>query len=79
MNDLDIPEYLRIPQEERRAAWRGVKLTKPRKFAAARREEDAATKAFRREMEHKAEVKKQEALARLRANYKSKPRRKKRR
>jgi aminoglycoside phosphotransferase len=30
MIDLDIPTFLRIPQEVRRESWRGRKLTKPK-------------------------------------------------
>jgi len=29
-DDLDLPDFLRIPQEERRATWKGRALTKPK-------------------------------------------------
>ena len=56
MIDLDIPTFLRIPQEVRRESWRGRKLTKP-KAATVKitRNEDASTRAFRRMIEKKEE------------------------
>ena len=57
MIDLDIPTFLRIPQEVRRESWRGRKLTK---------NEDASTRAFRRMIEKKEAEKKASRFAMLR-------------
>lgn len=65
----DIPTFLRIPQEERRASWVGRKLTKVKASVKVTRNEDAQTRAFRREMEKQAAAKKAERLKRLREDY----------
>ena len=67
MIDLDIPTFLRIPQEVRRESWRGRKLTKP-KAASVKitRNEDASTRAFRRMIEKKEAEKKASRFAMLR-------------
>jgi hypothetical protein len=67
MIDLDIPTFLRIPQEVRRESWRGRKLTKP-KAATVKitRNEDASTRAFRRMIEKKEAEKKASRFAMLR-------------
>ena len=67
MIDLDIPTFLRIPQEVRRVSWRGRKLTKP-KAASVKitRNEDASTRAFRRMIEKKEAEKKASRFAMLR-------------
>lgn len=45
---LDIPDFLRIPQDERRAAWKGRKLTRQgTRFRPAPRAEEPATRAMR--------------------------------
>jgi hypothetical protein len=43
MIDLDMPTFLRIPQEVRRESWRGRKLTKPKVVSVkiTRNEDDA--------------------------------------
>ena len=68
MDELAIPEFLRMTDEERARAWDGRKIKKmtrtPFKFT---RNEDAQTKAFRKELEKKAEAKKRERFAMLRA------------
>lgn len=67
---IDIPEFLRIPAEERRAAWIGRKLTKVK--AGGRmvtRNEDASTRAFRRQVEKEATEKKKMKFALLRERY----------
>ena len=67
---LDIPDFLRIPQDERREAWKGRRLTKPSaKSMMVTRNEDAQTRAFRREMEKQAEAKKKARFALLRERY----------
>jgi hypothetical protein len=79
MDDDDIPDFLRLTPEERRAAWTGVKLTKPRKtIDKPRREEDPTTRALRRQLEKEKRDKKAAALQRLRENYQSKSKRSKR-
>jgi len=72
-DDLTLPDFLRIPQDVRREAWRGRKLTKVKITTKVTRHEDPQTKAFRREMEKKAAAKKAAALQRLRENYSSRP------
>ncbi len=64
-DDIDIPDFLRIPQEQRRAAWRGRKLTSPRDQKVPAKDEDAATKALRRETAVAEEAKKAARFARL--------------
>lgn len=65
--DENIPAFLRIPQEVRREAWRGVKLTKVSKASVKiTRNEDAQTRAFRREIEKQAKAKQVERFAMLR-------------
>lgn len=77
-HDLDIPAFLRIPQEERKTAWKGRRLrpTREMNFGKPSRVEDPATKRVRKEVEAaeraKAERKAQEkcdarALERRRA------------
>lgn len=71
----DIPDFLRIPQDQRNAAWKGRKLTKVKMdIDRNRRDEDASTKAFRRQIEKQQRDKKQAALKRLRENYGKKKR-----
>jgi hypothetical protein len=58
MDVFEIPQFCKIPQTDRRAAWVGRKLTKVR-FADIKttRNEDASTKAFRRQVEREAKAK----------------------
>jgi hypothetical protein len=67
MIDLDIPTFLRIPQEVRRESWRGRKLTKP-KAASVKitRNENASTRAFRKLIEKQEADKKAMRFAMLR-------------
>jgi hypothetical protein len=66
----DLPDFLRIPQDERRAAWLGRRLTKPSARAMmVTRNEDATTRAFRKEMEKQAAKKKAERFKLLRERY----------
>ena len=66
----DIPDFLRIPQDQRRAAWKGRKLTKVKMdIDRIKKNEDATTRAFRRQIEKQERDKKQAALQRLRENY----------
>ena len=66
----DIPDFLRIPQDQRRAAWKGRKLTKVKMdIDRIKKNEDATTRAFRRQIEKQERDKKQAALKRLRENY----------
>lgn len=70
MDFPDIPDFLRIPQDRRRAAWAGRKLTRPSKTdITITRNEGPDTKRFRLEMEKAARAKKAERLAYLKANY----------
>jgi hypothetical protein len=65
--DVGIPDFLRIPQEVRKEAWRGRKLTKPVKDSVKiTRNEDAQTRAFRREIEKQAKAKRDARFAVLR-------------
>ena len=66
----DIPDFLRIPQADRRAAWVGRKLTrvKPGDIKVARNE-DAGTRAFRREIEKQEAAKKKLKYQLLRERY----------
>lgn len=65
----DIPDYLKIPQDERRAAWRGRRLTKPKASVKITRDEDASTRAFRKQVEKQQAEKKAMRLALLRERY----------
>jgi hypothetical protein len=71
-DDLDIPEFLKIPQAERRATWKGRKLTKVKFDVKVTRSEDAATRAFRREVERERKEKLAARFKLLRENYPSK-------
>lgn len=63
----DFPAFLRISQDERRASWKGRKLTRQGSGfkVATTKVEEAATRKLRREMEALAEAKKAERFARL--------------
>lgn len=66
----DFPDFLRIPQDERRAAWKGRKLTKQGvMFRPEAKAEEAATRKLRRELEAaeiaKKATKQAERFARL--------------
>jgi hypothetical protein len=63
----ELPDFLRIPQDERRAAWRGRKLTKQGSMfkAATTKVEEAATRKLRKELAAAEEAKKLERFARL--------------
>jgi hypothetical protein len=78
MDFPELPDFLRIPQADRNALWRGRKLTKPKKWVAPPKDEDPSTRRFRREMEKQAADKKAAAIVRLRENYKTRPRKRKR-
>lgn len=68
MDDLpDLPDFLRVPQDERRAAWRGRKLTKQGAMfrALPTKQEEAATRQLRRELEAAEIAKREERFARL--------------
>lgn len=66
----DLPDFLRIPQAERRTAWKGVRLTKVKPGAMmVTRNEDAQTRAFRKEIEKQAAAKKVARLKLLRERY----------
>jgi cation transport regulator ChaC len=55
----DLPTFLRIPQEERKAAWRGRKLTtQGTSFRVPAKHEEAATRKLRREIEEAEAAKK---------------------
>lgn len=60
-----LPAELILTDEERRAAWKGRKLTKPRDLKAPPKDEDPATRALRKEIARADERKKAERLARL--------------
>jgi hypothetical protein len=62
----DLPDYLRIDQATRKAAWKGHKLTKQGSFFKDKpKEEDPATRKLRREIEAQEAAKKEERFARL--------------
>lgn len=65
---LDIPAFLRIPQAERAAAWKGRKLTKQggKSKVATTKVEEAATRQLRKELEAQQAAKREERFARLR-------------
>jgi hypothetical protein len=65
--NLDIPDFLKLTPDERRAAWQGRKLTKPRPGSTKLlRVEDAQTRAFRRELERQKKAKQDARFALLR-------------
>jgi hypothetical protein len=66
-DDLAIPDFLLIPQVERRAAWKGRKLTKQGSTFKVRQSkvEEAATRQLRREIEAAEAAKKAARFARL--------------
>lgn len=63
----ELPTFLQISADERRAAWKGRRLTKQGAAfgAALTKVEDPGTRALRREMERQEEAWKQKELARL--------------
>ena len=63
----NIPEFLRIPQDERRAAWKGHKLTKQGSMFKVRQTkvEEAGTRQLRREVAAAEAAKTAARLARL--------------
>jgi hypothetical protein len=62
----DLPDFLRIPADVRRAAWKGRKLTKQgAMFRAPSKVEEAATRKLRREIEAAEVAKKAARFARL--------------
>jgi hypothetical protein len=66
-DELEIPQFLRIPQEIRKAAWRGRKLTRPSQTSVkVTRNEDASTRAFRRMIEKQEAEKRAMRFAMLR-------------
>lgn len=71
MIDLEIPMFLRIPQEERKASWRGRRLTKPKASVVVTRDEDASTRAFRRAVEKQAAEKRAARFKMLRERAKA--------
>jgi hypothetical protein len=74
MDDLGIPPSLVITADERRAAWKGKKLksTAAMTFAVPKKDEDAATKQLRKELEAAEAKKKAERFARLKQLKESK-------
>ena len=66
-DDLELPAFLRIPQDERRAAWRGRKLTKQGTMFRDKptKVEEAATRQLRRELEAAEAAKVAARFARL--------------
>lgn len=72
MIDLEIPMFLRIPQEVRRESWRGRKLTRPKAGSVKiTRNEDAQTRAFRKMIEKQAAEKKAARFKMLRERAKA--------
>jgi len=65
---LDIPAFLRLSQEERRAAWKGRRLTVQGSAFKVKttKVEEAATRQLRREIEKAEEAKKAARFAALR-------------
>jgi len=63
-----IPDYLRIPQEERAAAWKGRKLTRQGSAFKVKqtKTEEAATRRLRKEVEELERRKREERFAKLR-------------
>lgn len=70
MDDLEIPMFLRIPQEVRNASWRGRKLTRPKASVKITRNEDPQTRAFRKMIEKQAAEKKAARFKMLRERAK---------
>jgi hypothetical protein len=65
-DDLELPAFLRIPQAERRASWKGRKLTtQGAMFRPVTKTEEAATRKLRKELEAAEAAKKAERFARL--------------
>jgi hypothetical protein len=66
-DDLTIPDFLRVPQAERRVAWKGRKLTRQGSSFRAKttKVEEAATRQLRRELEAAEAAKKAARFARL--------------
>jgi hypothetical protein len=67
MSELELPSFLRIPQDERRAAWKGRRLTRQgSSFRPVTKQEEAATRQLRRELEAQEKAKREARFARLR-------------
>lgn len=69
---LDLPAFLRIPQEVRRDAWKGRKLTRQGSGFKAKptKVEEAATRALRREIEKQEAEKRAARFAALKERFK---------
>ena len=66
MTNLDIPTFLRLSQEERKAAWVNVPLTvQGTQFALQAKQEDPETTKLRAALARNAAQKKAEGLAKL--------------
>lgn len=66
----EIPDFLRIPQEVRRASWRGRRLTRPKPGTVkVTRNEDPSTRAFRRAVAKREAEKKAMRFKLLRERY----------
>lgn len=61
-----MPAELILSEAERKADWKGHKLTKPKDLKAPVKDEEPATKALRKELAAAEEKKKADRLARLR-------------
>lgn len=65
-DDFELPDFLRIPRAERRAAWKGRKLTvQGAMFRPVTKAEDAATRKLRKELEAAEAAKKAARFATL--------------
>lgn len=64
----DLPDYLRIPQAERAAAWKGRKLTTQGSGfkTKATKVEEAATRELRKQIEAEIVAKREARFAALR-------------
>lgn len=60
----DLPNFLRIPQDERRAAWKGRKLTRQgARFGKIDAAEERERKRLQREYDRQQEAKRKARLA----------------
>ena len=66
-DDLELPDFLRISADVRRAAWKGRKLTKQGAMfrAPPTKVEEVATRKLRRQLEEAEAAKKAARFARL--------------
>lgn len=66
---FDLPDFLRLTRDQRKAVWKGVKVKPIPHFDEPKRVEEPATRALRLQIEREDREKKAARLAEVRARY----------